>query len=60
MTPAAVREALEWYRDYAAAITRHMAAKNDQAVLACVTALSLDGGKRAHGALIELDEQEGG
>ena len=47
-------ENLEWYGEQAEAINRHMNQKKDLAVMACVTALSLDAGNRAK---IVLDDE---
>ena len=55
-----IREALQWYRDEAAALNRHLHAKQDSATLASVTVFSLDGGVRATQALSLLDELQHG
>lgn len=49
-----LREAVEWYRDEALALSINLAGKNDQAVLAGVTALSLDAGQRGIKASVAL------
>ncbi len=51
------REALEWYEDYSKALGRDFPLKKTDAVLASVTALSLDGGERARKALAALSRQ---
>lgn len=43
-------ETLQWYGEHAEALSRYGTAKNDNAMLAVVTELMLDAGKRAHGA----------
>lgn len=49
------REALEWYRDEAAALAKHLqSGAHSQAVLASLTVLSLDAGRRASAALEEI------
>lgn len=48
---ARLREALKWYAEEAAAISRYMKAGQDMAVLASVTVLANDGGSRAEAAL---------
>lgn len=51
-----VKEALQWYADEAAAIARNIEAfqaGKESAVMASVTILSLDGGKRARAALAQ-------
>ena len=60
-TPAqkALREALEWYRDEAEALARNVATGvHTQAVLASVTVLAIDRGKRAETALAALTRDE--
>ncbi len=49
-----LREAIEWYRDEALALSINLAGKKDQAVLASVTMLSLDAGHRGINASIAL------
>lgn len=46
-----MRTALEWYGEQAEAASRHLTVINEEALLAIITALSLDGGKRASDAL---------
>jgi hypothetical protein len=49
---ARLRAALAWYGDEAAALSKHMASgAHTQAVLASLTVLSLDAGRRAAAAL---------
>ncbi len=46
------KAALEWYRDEASALAKHMqSGAHSQAVLASLTVLSLDAGRRAGAAL---------
>lgn len=46
-------EALEWYADEARALAKHLpSGTHTQAVIACLTVLSLDGGGRAYGGLL--------
>lgn len=42
-----IAAALGWYRDYAAALNRDLRGNKTDAVMASMTALSLDAGKRA-------------
>ncbi len=58
-TKMSITEALEWYRDEAASLSRHIARNGaaSNAVLASVTVLSLDGGHRANSALAALAQQ---
>lgn len=49
---AELEKALKWYRDEAAALAKHMqSGAHTQAVLASVTVLSLDAGRRADTAM---------
>jgi hypothetical protein len=49
---AALRDVLDWYRDEAEALAKHMqGGAHTQAVLASLTVLSLDGGSRARAAI---------
>ena len=49
---AKLSEALGWYQEQTEALARHLSKINQpDAVMACVTTLSLDGGKRAREAL---------
>jgi len=48
-----LRDALEWYRDEAEALGRHLpTGAHTDAVLASLTVLSIDGGARARAALV--------
>ena len=53
-----MRAALRWYENYAAALGRDFPAEKDEAVVASVTAISLDGGKRARKALSAETKKE--
>jgi hypothetical protein len=53
---ATVREALQWYADEAAALARHLSGGAHTAgVLASLTVLSLDAGRRARAALAQAE-----
>lgn len=58
----AIREALQWYADEAAAIARHLAdfkaGKGEHAIMASLAVLSLDAGNRARAALSQDVPQE--
>ena len=41
---------LHWYGEIAGSLARYGAAKKDQAMLACITELMLDAGRKAFGA----------
>lgn len=52
-----IREALDFYRCEAEALARYMAERKEdksEAILASVTVLSLDGGRRAREALLDM------
>src|SRR5258708_21504318 len=44
-------EVLEWYREHCDALSRFTIARQTDAMMACITALSLDAGTRARAAL---------
>ncbi len=55
-----LEKALKWYRDEAVALSKHMpSGAHTQAVLASLTVLSLDGGRRADAAMGSDGNTEG-